>query len=148
MTDPQPISPQRTFRHKASVANVILIITVAAVAFFFFWSRTTTHTLLGLLHTLITLRLIEKVVNTTYRFTNDGLLVIDRGRLSRRKMLSINEITNARVATMRPFGTRIVVLEYGAGHVTSVQPHDCEGFLAELRKRQDRITSTILGDKV
>lgn len=147
MTDIQPQTTLRTYRFRVTAANVALIITVAAVAFYFYWSRTTMHTLLGVLHTVITLRLIEKVINTTYLLTPEGELVINRGRFSRRKVIPLNEILSARTVALKPFMTRVVLIEYGAHHVTSVQPQDCDGFVRELKKRQNRLTEAILGGR-
>lgn len=147
MTNEQPTTTLRTFRFRVTTANIVLIVTVAAVALYFFWSRTTVHTLLGVLHTVITLRIIEKVLNTTYELTPEGDLVINRGRFSRRKTIPLNEILSARTVVLKPLMTRVVLIEYGAGHITSVQPQDCDGFVRELKKRQDELTEKILGDK-
>ena len=144
MTNKHHTYTLRTYRYRVTVVNIALIVVVACVAFFFFWSRTTTNILLGVLHTLITLRLIECVVNTTYTLTPDGMLVINRGRMSRVKTIPINEILCMKEVVMKPFGTRIVLLEYGPRRMTSVQPQDCAGFINELKRRQDNITEALL----
>ena len=89
--------------------------------------------------------MIERVIHTTYTFRRvkpidrdeeHEFLVIDKGRLSTNVNIPVNEIV--KVSTIRTaLGLgHYLLLEYGAGNMTGVEPENEEAFLNELKKRQ------------
>ena len=89
--------------------------------------------------------MIERIIHTVYVLTSDGRLIISRGRFSR--SLSVNEIIRMRVVRPGLLGVRYILIEYGAGHETTVQPVNEEAFMREVRDRQERISLNINKDE-
>lgn len=126
----------RTFHYRVSCVNYIAIFMVAAAALFFFWNRSAINAVVAFLLVIAALLMIERIIHTVYLFTSDDRLVIDKGRFSRPLSVPVHDIIS--VKTVRPalLPVRYVVVEYGAGHVVSVQPVNEEAFIGEIRRRQ------------
>ena len=91
--------------------------------------------------------MIERIIHTVYVLTSDGRLIISRGRFSRSLSVPVNEIIRMRVVRPGPLGVRYILIEYGAGHETTVQPVNEEAFMREVRDRQERISLNINEDE-
>lgn len=148
MTDNQPVAHLRTYRYHVAFVNVAAVVVVMAAALSFLWNRSAVNVLTGFALFIVAVMMIERMVHTTYSFTPDDMLVISRGRFARALTIPLNEVLSARAVTMKPLFIRVVMIEYGAGHVTSVRPDDCEGFVSELGKRQQRLTYKLLRECV
>lgn len=83
--------------------------------------------------------MIERIIHTVYVLTADGRLIISRGRFSRELSVPVNEIIRMSVIRPRLLGVRYILIEYGAGHETTVQPVNEEAFMREVRDRQERV---------
>lgn len=83
--------------------------------------------------------MIERIIHTVYVLTADGRLVISRGRFSREMSVPVNEIIRMSVIRPKLLGVRYILIEYGAGHETTVQPVNEEAFMREVRDRQERV---------
>jgi hypothetical protein len=68
--------------------------------------------------------------------------VIYRGRFAKTQTIDVNEITRALAIRTRLHFMSYVLIEYGAGHLTSVQPDDEQEFIRRLHSLQDRRTGT------
>lgn len=79
-----------------------------------------------------------RVLRTTYTLTDNGLLVIRRGWMSRTQTVRVSDIVRAEKAGGGIRLTGYILIEYGAERLLSIQPDKADDFLAELRKRQPR----------
>lgn len=120
------------------------VIVVAATAFFFLWHRSTVNAVLGFALLITAMLMVERMIHTVYALTSDGLLSIERGRFAHSLTIPLNEIITIKAVRLKPFMVKVVVLEYGTGRVTSVQPQDCDAFINELKNRQKTLTESIL----
>ena len=89
--------------------------------------------------------MIERIIHTVYVLTSDGRLIISR--FSRSLSVPVNEIIRMRVVRPGLLGVRYILIEYGAGHETTVQPVNEEAFMREVRDRQERISLNINKDE-
>lgn len=129
----------RTFHYRSTWVSYLAVIIVAAAALFFLWNRTTANAVIGFALMIATLLMVERIVHTVYVFTSDGMLVIDRGRLSRQTVVRVGDITRVETVRHKLLPVRFVALEYGAGHIIAVQPVDEEAFVRELKRRQEAV---------
>ena len=86
---------------------------------------------------------VDRTVHTEYIMTPDNKLVISRGRIAKPIVVNIDDIVAVRPVRGLLFVASHIVIEYGAGHFTSVQPADSEGFVKELKRRLQQSDSTI-----
>lgn len=137
----------RSFHYRASWLNYSCIIVVAAAAMFSLWHRSAVNALVGFLLMGIVVLMIERIIHTVYVLTSDGHLIISRGRFSRTFSIPVNEIIRIRVVRPGLLGVRYILIEYGAGHETTVQPVNEDVFLREVRERQERISIKMKKDE-
>lgn len=133
------VSVNRSFHYRASWLNYSCIVIVAGAAMFSFWHRSAVNAIVGFLLMGVAVLMIERIIHTVYVLTSDGRLVISRGRFSRELSVPVNEIIRMRVVRPGLLGVRYVLIEYGAGHETAVQPVNEDAFMREVRDRQERI---------
>lgn len=124
----------RTFHKPVSAAYVVLVCSLSVLSMHFFWRQAGVSPLLGLALAVLAVIVIERMIHTTYTFTAEGFLVIERGRFSRRMQIRVDEIVGVQ-RMKRPF-VRYLLIEYGAGRQVAVQPDNEQGFLDEIKKRQ------------
>ena len=79
-----------------------------------------------------------RVLRTTYTLTDNGLLVIRRGWMSRTQTVRVSDIVRAEKAGGGIRLAGYIRIEYGAERLLSIQPDKADDFLAELSKRQPR----------
>lgn len=137
----------RTFHYHVSPLNWIAVIGVAAAALFFLWNRTAGGTIAGFLLIMADVSMIERIIHTTYTFTDDGMLSICKGRFSRTRSIPVNEITMARKTRITFLMVRYVLIEYGPGKLTSAMPTDEDGFISELHCRQKEVDKLIFDNE-
>ena len=125
----------RTFHHKISIHVSAAVSRLAACALMLFLNRTGITPLLGLGLMLIRAAAVYRTGHSEYVMTPDNKLVISRGRIAKPLVLNIDDIVAVRPVRGLLFVASHIVIEYGAGHFTSVQPADSEGFVKELKRR-------------
>lgn len=125
----------RTFQHRLSVQSVAAVCMLAACALWCFMARTSLSPLAGLACMLLGAAAVDRMIHTEYTLTADGRLVISRGRLGGSKSICIDEIVAVRPVRGMLLVPRHVVIEYGMGRMTSVQPADADAFVKELKRR-------------
>lgn len=81
---------------------------------------------------------VDRSINTTYTFTADGQLVIARGRLGKRLVIPVGDIISARKIRGTLIVASHIVIEYGTGHITYAQPSEPDGFIREIKRRQEQ----------
>ena len=111
----------RTFHQRFSPQAFAAILLLAVCALWCFLVRTGVTPLIGLACMLVGAAGVDRSINTTYTFTADGQLVISARKIK---------------------GTLIVashiVIEYGASHITYAQPSEPDGFIREIKRRQEQ----------
>ena len=125
----------RTFQHKLSVQAFAAVVLLAACALLCFLSRTGLTPLLGLVCLLLGAAAVDRMIHSEYVMTPDNRLVISRGRLSKPLAINIDEIVAVRQVRGALLVAPHVIIEYGMGHITSVQPADTDGFIKEVKRR-------------
>lgn len=127
----------RTFHYRVSLLNYVAIAVVAAAALCMFWHRSAAGAVAGLALMMAVVLMVERIVHTAYVFTADGMLVISKGRFSRRVAIRITDIVSVERVRAGVLGVRYVLIRYGAGREVSVQPAGEEAFVGEITRRQE-----------
>ena len=133
----------RTFQQNISIQAIAAVILLATCALMLFLNRTGITPLLGMVLLIIGAAAVDRTVHTEYIMTSDNKLVISRGRIAKPIVVNIEDIVAVRPVRGLLFVANHIVIEYGAGHFTSVQPADSEGFVKELKRRLQQSDSTI-----
>lgn len=126
----------RTFHYKASLLNYAGIAVVAAASLCVFWHRSAANAVVGTVLMLTVALMVERIIHTAYVLTDDGLLVINKGRFSRPVSIRVSDIIEIKRMRMGVLPLSYVLIRYGAGHEVSVQPANGDVFINEIRRRQ------------
>lgn len=129
----------RIFRYKVSFLNLAGVAVVAVAALCAFLSCTVVGSAVGLALLLAVVSMAERMAHTAYTLTADGLLVVSRGRFSRRVTVRLTDIVAVESVRGGVMPVSYVLIRYGAGHELSAQPVDAEAFVVEIRKRQTAV---------
>ena len=127
---------QRTYQHRVTAASVAVIVLIAGLALYFFLSREAALSLVALLLIGIDVVMIERVIHTEYVLTDDGNLVIDRGRFARPTVIPLSGIVRMEQRRHPFLGMHYVLIEYGAGKYASIVTDNEAGLISEVSKRQ------------
>lgn len=124
---------KRTFQRNFTIQAKLGLVVFLVMAGYFFWQK---QILLALLMSLIVVAVTERVLHSAYTFDGPDL-IINKGRFAKQRRIRVDEITRCR--RMRTtFGlVHYLLLEYGAGHLETVEPAMEEEFIKELNKRQN-----------
>ena len=125
----------RTFQHKLSVQSLAAVVLLAACALLCFLNRTGLTPLFGFVCLMLGAAAVDRMIHSEYVLTADGRLVISRGHLSKPLVVNIDEIVAVRPVRGALLIAPHVIIEYGMGHITSVQPADTDGFIKEVKRR-------------
>lgn len=126
----------RTFHYKASFLNYAVIIVTAVCALFVLWDRSAANAVVGVALMIAVVLMVERIIHTSYIFTDDGLLVVSKGRFSHVLSVRVSDIVSAEIVCAGVLPVKYVLLKYGAGHEISLQPVNGEAFISEIRRRQ------------
>lgn len=125
----------RIFHHRFTLPAKCSIALFALLAFWLFWQR---MSVVALAVVVVVLMMMERVLHGSYTLTADRLL-IDRGRFARRREIRLCDIVRCTPMT-GIFGlSHYLLIEYGAGRLTTVQLSEEAVFIRELKKRQERL---------
>lgn len=127
----------RTFHHKVSLLNFAGIAVVAVAAFCAFWYRSAAGAAVGLVLMVAVVSMVERTIHTVYVITGDGLLVVSRGRFSRRVVVRLADISSVEVVRAGLLPVAYVLVRYGSGRELSLQPDNAEGFVREVKRRME-----------
>ena len=125
----------RTFQHKLSPQAIASVVVLAACALLCFLDRSGLTPLFGLVMMLLGAAAVDRMIHSAYVMTPDNRLVISRGRLAKPLVINIDEIVAVRPVRGALLIAPHIIIEYGMGHVTSVQPADATGFIKEVKRR-------------
>lgn len=130
---------QRTFQHRVSAMDLGCIVLISAVALWLFLQRAAHLAGVAFLVTCLDVAVIERVIHTTYTLTADGLLVVYRGRFSKKTILPLAEIIRMEQVRTWWRPAHYILIEYSLRREVSVKPDNEEAFIAEILKRQKRM---------
>lgn len=125
----------RTFHHKLSIQAVATVVLLAVCALWCFLVRTGLSPFAGLACMMLGAIAVDRMIHTEYVITDSDQLVISRGRLCKPTAIEIGDIVAVRHVRGMLFVAPHVIVEYGAGRITSVQPAEPDAFIKEIKKR-------------
>ena len=137
MTNFATLIMNRTFHYRVSLLNYVAIAVVAAAALCMFWHRSAAGAVAGLALMMAVVLMVERIIHTAYVFTDDGLLVVSKGRFLRPVSIRVGDIIEVKRMRMSVLPQGYVLIRYGAGHELSVQPANEDAFINEIRRRQE-----------
>lgn len=126
----------RTFQHRVTAVGMTVPLVTAVLALFFLWHRTTVHVIIGLGMVLVVVILMERLLHTQYLFDGEEL-IIRKGRFDKEERVNVKEITRITKIRRQWLCLDYLLICYGAGHETAVQPQSEEAFLQEIKRRQN-----------
>ena len=126
----------RTFQHRVTAVGMTVPLVTAVLALFFLWHRTTVHVIIGLGMVLVVVILMERLLHTQYLFDGEEL-IIRKGRFDKEERVNVKEITRITRIRRQWLCLDYLLICYGAGHETAVQPQSEEAFLQEIKRRQN-----------
>ena len=126
----------RTFQHRVTLPAVAVIVLVAAVAFSFLMSRDTVLSAVALILVCLDVVILERVIHTSYTLTDDGMLLVDRGRFARRQTIHVCDILRMELRKTPLCRMHYILIEYGPRKYVSIQTDNEQGFMAEITRRQ------------
>lgn len=126
----------RSFQHRMTIAGMAVPAIMAVMALYFLLHRTTIHLIIGFGLVVVIVMMLERLLHTSYQFEGDQL-IINRGRFAKKEQVPVKDITRITTIKRRWLFINYLLIEYGAGHETEVQPVNEEAFLKEIKKRQD-----------
>lgn len=133
----------RTFHRRMTAHDIAAIAVLAVAALCCFWQHTGLWAVIGAWLAVTALVGIERTIHTTYVITADGVLHIDKGRLSR--PVSIDIATVGNIVTVKGGLLRPphIALQTGGNGWVAVRPDNAEAFMREI----DRMRWKQFGEK-
>ena len=124
----------RSFHHRTTLGAVCGIILFLLLSLYAFWSKSP---VMGLCMTFCLIIVAERTLHSQY-IISDGKLIVDNGRLSKRKVIEVGLIHSCRPMSS-VFGlVRYLLITYGAAEsMVSVQPQNEEAFIAALKREME-----------
>lgn len=140
----------RQFHAKIPMMNYVLLAALLSVAISFIWSSEyIARQWIGLLLAVvlvIMIIVIEKIINTTYTITSDGMLVIHEGKFSKDVVVPIENIERVdRINRYRMGGKPlltylVIVVNDGTEH--GVMPKNEEDFIKCIKRKRLQLNET------
>ena len=125
----------RTFHSKVNRKTLCFCLLPGTVlAVYFFWVKLPLPALCCMVFLVF---VVERLIHTSYVFTDDGLLVVSKGRFSRPVSIRVGDIIEVKKMHMSVLPQGYVLIRYGAGRELSVQPANEDAFINEIRRRQE-----------
>lgn len=126
----------RTFQHRVTIVGVAVPIIMAILAMYFLWHRTAVHLIIGFGMIVVIVMMLERLLHTCYLLEGDQLTIV-RGRFVKKELVPLKDITRITKIRRRWLCLDYLLIAYGAGHETEVEPANEEAFLKEIKRRQD-----------
>lgn len=131
----------RTFHKRITIQAKIAIGLFSILALYFFWTKVA---IIGLFVAIVVVGMIERILHTTYTFRRVKpidmecemeFLVVDEGRFSANRNIPLCDVVRTEKVSAFFGMDHGVLIEYGAGNMTTVQPDNETAFVQELQKR-------------
>lgn len=125
----------RIFHKHVFFIDIVTIMVFALIGLLALMHHNLLSGVVGLAMIVLAALTVERAVHTVYLLTSDKRLVIDGGRLSRRIVVPLSEIREVKRVEGRLLLKPYIAVEWGDGHVVSVQPDNEDGFIREIERR-------------
>ncbi len=130
----------RVFQSKADFSSYLLLAFALTATIWAMWNKT------GLIYApciVLVALIVERIIHTQYVVTADGHLVIQRGRLSKDKTLSIQSIARIDQVSRfhigrKSFGQYLIVV-MSSGEQVAIQPKNESAFVEHITKRRHQM---------
>ena len=126
----------RTFHRRVTLQDIAAIALHAICAFACFWQHTGAWVIIGACLAMTALVAIERAIHTTYVITDEGILHIDKGRLSRPLVIDIAKIEEVSVTKASFLRPTHVALQTGSNDWLTLLPDNNEAFINEINKKR------------
>jgi hypothetical protein len=127
----------RIFHHKITPVAKCAVASFTLFSLWCFWHL---QAFSGFVTAVLVVLMVERVLHTTYTFMQDDtgneVLCIERGRLSRQRIIRIADIVQITPLQTAFGASQYLLVKYGPNRLISLQPDDTKAFLAELKTRQ------------
>lgn len=131
----------RTFRSKIDKKTLVLCVLPAAILFvYFFWNQ---WPLLAFACALFQVFIMERMLHTEYIFTDNGVLLVKKGRFSKVKSYALSDIRSAevvqssRIAFLR--NKHMILLTMNDGRMVFLIPYPAKEFCQYLMKKKNQL---------
>ena len=126
----------RIFHARIAWYQYVLLVILGSNLIGFLWYK---YIIPAIFLALMLLVVIEQIIHTTYTVTADNMLIVSRGRFTRKKTIPIRDIVAIRkYHSMRVAGrsvTNYLLIEYGNNKFASAMPIKEQEFVELLQKR-------------
>ncbi len=131
----------RTFHKRITLQAKTAIGLFSLLALYFFWTKVA---IVGLLVAIVVVGMTERILHTRYTFRRVKpidvdkemeFLVVDEGRFSTNRNIPLCDVVRTEKVSAFFGLDHCVLIEYGAGNMTTVQPDNEDAFVQELQKR-------------
>ena len=121
--------------------NYAAVVLAAAAALCVFWYRSAANAIVGMVLMIAVVLMVERIIHTAYVFTDDGHLLLCRGRFAQVRQLRLEDISRAEVVRAGRLSflhhKDMVALTLRDGTTKLITPSPAEEFCRYLRKRRD-----------
>lgn len=121
----------RIFHARIAAIHYLALLLFASLAVYGFLERSVVFAFPAM---LLLVLMVERLIHTTYTVTQQGTLLVDRGRFSRTRTIPIADITRVERRTTCFSLMHYVVVEWGAGRYETLLPVKEEEFVKLLGK--------------
>ena len=132
----------RIFHARIAWYQYVLLVILGSNLIGFLWYK---YIIPAIFLALMLLVVIEQIIHTTYTVTADNMLIVSRGRFTRKKTIPIRDIVAIRkYHSMRVAGrsvTNYLLIEYGNNKFASAMPIKEQEFVELLQKRMKTETT-------
>lgn len=128
----------RTFHRRVTIQDIAAIALHALCAFACFWQHTGAWAIVGAWLAMTALVAIERAIHTTYVITDEGILHIDKGRLSRPQTIDIAQIEDVFLTKASFLRPTHVALQTGSNGWLALLPDNNEAFINEINKKRGK----------
>lgn len=132
----------RIFHARIAWYQYLLLLVLAINLMGLLWYK---HIVPAAVIAMLLLVLIERIIHTTYTVTADNLLIISRGRFTRKKTITLAQINAIRRCNSMKFGsfsvTNYLLIEYNINKFVSVTPIKQQEFVEVIQNRMHKSSS-------
>lgn len=130
----------RTFHSRINKTTLFFCLLPSTVlAVYFFWVKMPVAALVFMLLLVV---LTERLIHTSYIFTDDGFLWIDKGRFSRKTAIALSDISKVEVVRASALALlkskETVMLTFHDGSLRFITPYPADDFCHYLNHRKEK----------
>ncbi len=132
----------RTFHSRITIPAFLTVVVLAGMGFFLLWQRTGVAPFLGLALFALCAAEVERLIHSEFVVTDDGRLVVRRGRLSKEKVVPLTDITELKELKMLWGMGSYILVRYGVNRYITLQPANTHSLYETIRAQLDQMAET------